>query len=158
MEPLCIVVADAGRARLFTYAPGADATPEAWTEASTLVDPERRLTQHEHRSDAPGRDRTPLRRGFGLDDHRAARTEEMGRRFAGAVLAEARALARRAGAHRLVVVAPPAMLGVLRPLAHPLTRQGLAIAELPRDLSRLPSAALRDQLADAGLVPARARA
>jgi protein required for attachment to host cells len=159
MSNLCIVVADAGRARLFTFDPRTEPgdPPAALIERLDLTDPERRLAQREIRSDAPGRDQTPAHRGFGLDDGREDRTREVDRAFAIDIAEQVAGLIRSVGCRRLVVAAPPHMLGLLRPLTQMLRRRGVAIDDLARDLTRLPAGALHDHLADAGLLPARTR-
>jgi hypothetical protein len=92
-------------------------------------------------------------RGFGFDDHRDAHVVEMDSVFAREVTTEIEKLVRASGSPRLVLCASPRMLGMLRGLGTALRRDGLAVDEFPRDLVKLPTNELRDQLATYGVLP-----
>jgi len=158
MHRTCVVVVDASRARLFTYERVAEPTglSEQMTEQRDLVNPARRLRASELFSDSrPGSSRTGGLQ-YAYDDHRDAHVAELDSEFSRAVIGELSALLEDAPAHRLILCASPHMLGALREAGRTLSRRDLAIDEVPRDLVKLTPSQLRDQLADYGLLPARA--
>jgi protein required for attachment to host cells len=157
---ICVVAADATRARLFTFEDfeGRDEAPtQEFRERMTLVDPARRRRASELFSDTrPGLDRAPSGRGFALDDHRDAARDRMDRGFA-ASIADAMELVTRAyGCTRLILAASPRMLGILRTF-EPLGGRDVERHEIDRDLVRLSGSQLHDHLAQRGLLPARER-
>jgi protein required for attachment to host cells len=160
MIRICIAVADAARARLYTFEQLADPTGAAQElrECVDLVDPERRRRPSELFSDTrPGSDRTPSGRGYGLDDHRDAHVDQFDLRFAAEIVARLTDLVREHGCRRVIVAASPRMLGHLRRAGASLFGGELAIDEIDRDLTKLSSARIHDLLADKGLLPARSR-
>lgn len=134
MQRICIAVVDASRARLWTYQrtnePGG--LEETFVEQRDLVHPGRRLPD--------------------TDSHNDAQDVE----FAHLVMREIAALLREFATTRLVVCAPPRMLGHLRDARRDLPRD-LAVEELARDLVKLSAPQLRDHLAEHDLVPPRLR-
>jgi protein required for attachment to host cells len=161
MNRTCLLVADAGRARLYTFeelAGPAGVPTQELIERLDLVNPERRRRPSELESDSrPGIDRAPNGRGYGVDDHRDGHRDELDRRFAAAILDRLAALAREHGSRSVVLVASPRMLGHLRLRAEPLARSGVTLNEIARDFTRLPTAQIQDHLARYGLLPARER-
>jgi protein required for attachment to host cells len=158
---ICIAVADATRARLYTFeelaAPPGERTQEM-RERVTLVHPARRMRPSQLFSDPrPGSDRAPNGRTFGLDDHREASLRHMDRQFAVDIVEEIRGLARAEGFRRVVLAASPRMLGILRELTGPLVDAGMSLQEIDRDLVRLSIVELHDRLSDQGLLPVRER-
>lgn len=151
----CIAVVDASRARLMTFERSLEPSglDEQLVEQRDFVNPARRLTPSQQLSDAPGSSRTGDAH-FGFDDHRDARTDSIDAEFARSVNREIAALLRTRPSKRLVLCASPRMLGHLRESRNELPRD-LSIAELPRDLTKLAPAELRDHLAAHGLVPDR---
>lgn len=157
MYKACIAVVDASRARLFTYQRSSEAegVAEELTEQRDLVNPARRLRTSQLFSDTrPGSGRTGGLQ-YGLDDHREAHVEELDAEFARAIVAELGTLLQSSRAERLIVCASPGMLGELREAGTTLTRDSLAVDEIPRDLVKLTPSQLRDQLTSYGLLPAR---
>jgi protein required for attachment to host cells len=161
MERICIVLADAARARLYTFeereeSPGQQV--QALEERVDLVNPERRRRPSELFSEPrPGSDRAPSGRGFATDDHREAHMRELDRRFACSIVDETARLAHGHGATRVIVAASPHLLGELRLAAGPLRRAHLHLDELDRDLTSFSPSQMHDYLADCGLMPARPR-
>jgi protein required for attachment to host cells len=155
---ICIAVADAARARLYTFEQLADPTGAAhglreWVD---LVDPDRRRRPSELFSDTrPGSDRTPSGRGYGLDDRRDAHLDQFDQRFAAEIVASLTDLVREHGCRRVILAASPRMLGHLRRAGASLFEGKLAIDEIDRDLTKFSSAQIHDLLADKGLLPAR---
>jgi protein required for attachment to host cells len=105
-----IVVADGGRARLFTAKLRNRTGDARLIEEEDLVEPERGLLDREIFSDRSGQNRP----GAGFAEHRAQHRDEVARRFAKRI---AEALARRVRRDEpdtIVVVAAPRLLGLLR--------------------------------------------
>ena len=157
---VCIAVADASRARLFTLNRSADGegVHEELSEQRDLVNPARRRTPAQLFSDTrPGSNRTGGLQ-YTFDDHRDAHVDALDTEFARAVVAELTALLRTTQAQRLIVCASPRMLGEIRKVGDALRQYAIPIDEVPRDLVRFTPAELRDQLVCYGLLPARPRA
>jgi protein required for attachment to host cells len=159
MPRICIVVADATRARLFTYEHVSDGggTHEAFSERTDLVNLARRETPSELFSDTrTNTNRAAGGRHFGYDDHRDAHIDRLDEEFSREIARAIDRAVRETGATRLIVCAPPRMLGMLRATA--LRRDGLAIDEVAHDYTKLGAAQVRDQLVERELLPARPRA
>lgn len=165
MKRLCIALADASRARIFTFEElaGREGGPEQPSrqqieEQISLVHPARRRRPSEIFSDTrPGSDRAPTGRGFAVSDHRDHAMREMDRRFAADIARHLREVVDTCGCRDVILAASPRMLGLLRELTAPLVEAGVAVHDLDRDLVRLTPAQLQDFLAERGLVPERER-
>ena len=158
MTHICIAVVDATRARLFTIDREADAdgVHESFEERRDLVDPARRQPPHERFSDPhPGSSRVGDRR-FAFDDHREGALDELDATFARDIASQLDQLSRETHASRLIVCAAPHMLGKLR-AAHNELSPRVEIDEIPRDLAKLSTSELRDQLESYGALPPRPR-
>jgi protein required for attachment to host cells len=161
----CVVAADAGRARILALESAASPdgeTPTSLIEITSLTNPQRRSRDSDVQSDA-----RPGPRGDGssdprhaVDDRRQSRRQDADRKFSELVAAQAEAVWHHYPGCHVVVVAPPGMLGHLRPaIARHRTGAGTSgVSELDKDLTRLAPSALHDTLAEAGLLPARGRA
>jgi protein required for attachment to host cells len=161
MKRLCIALADASRARIFTFEELAGRTggrTQEIQERISLVHPGRRRRPSELFSDTrPGSDRTPTGRGFGLSDHRDQAVREMDRQFAADIARHLREVVDSCGCRDVVLAASPRMLGLLREHTAPLVEAGIAVHDLDRDLVRFTPAQLQDFLAERGLLPERER-
>lgn len=159
MHRIAIVVADASRARIFTYEAGALEQPNGTPplrEWIDLVDPERRLRPSQVFSDSrPGSSSAPHGPSFAVDDHRDAHTDETDRRFAGAIVNHLGDVLAEHPSREVVIVASPNMLGLLRKDTADLPRLGMEVHELALDLTRETPSRLHDHLAERGLLPAR---
>ena len=161
MNRTVIAVADATRARLFTFeqqtAPAGEAT-QMFHEEIDLVHPARRMRPSELFSDSrPGSDRASSGRGFGLNDHRDASVRHMDREFAADIADEVARLVRAYGCRDVILAASPSMLGLLRQVARPMVDADVVVHEIDRDLVRLSKAQLHDLLSTRGLLPERER-
>lgn len=154
MYQACITVVDATRARIFLYQREArpEGLREELLELADLLNPARRLSGSELFADAPPTSRVGSR-AFGVDDHREAYVRRLDAGFAKKIVDETAAIVKRTGARRLVICAKPNMLGELRSASEPLRREHVDIVELGRDLVKLTSAQLREQLAAHGALP-----
>lgn len=161
MKRTCIALADATRARIFTFEE-LDAQPGVRTqeleERFTLVHPARRRRPSELFTESrPSSDRAPSGRGFAHSDHRDDAIREMDRQFAGEIAARVDEVARSHGCSDVILAASPRMLGLLRTVRRPLGEAGMSVRELDRDLVRLTPAEVQDFLARLGYLPERER-
>lgn len=155
MYRVCIALVDATRARLFTFervTDGAD-TREALVERTDLVNPQRRRRPSEVFSDTrPGLSRTGHLQ-YAFDDHRDQHIAQLDERFARMAMAALRELIDEHPTQRVVICAPPRMLGRLRAATPGLVPGDIALDELARDLVKLPAGDMRAELASRGLLP-----
>lgn len=160
----CVIVANAARARILTLeSPAGEHEPTRahLVEVADLSNPEQRARDSELFSDT----RPGLRREgghgprHGVSDRRNSHRDETSRRFAEKIIEEAAQIWRAYHTCRVLVVASPAMLGFMRPVIADQTKgqNPYDIRELGRDLTRMAPAALHDALAEAVLLPPRAR-
>ena len=153
MQALAIVVADAARARLFTFKREDDQAPApVLRERADLVSPERRMHEKDLYSDA--RASQASRAGVAYEDNRTAHTSETERRFAQQVMAQAAAMVKDTACARVALVASPRFLGHLR--EHASALRGVPVDEVARDLTGEPTPKLREHLASLGVLPPRA--
>lgn len=155
-SPACVVVADQSEARILLMR---GATMRL---AARLENPSAHLHDRDLKSDRPGRvfDRATgagLRRG--AVGHHATGGERKPRRqleiaFARSIAAATAASRRDSGFDRLVLVAGPRFLGLLR-RAMPATLRARVIAEIRKDWVHLPTATLRLRVASAARRTAR---
>jgi protein required for attachment to host cells len=157
MKRMCILVADATRARVFTYEQHQepDGPKEAFRELDDLVDLARRKRPTELFSDSSGGNHTGAR-GYSFDDHRQAHLDQLDTNFAAELVAAVSRITTEGSYHSLLVVASSRMLGQLRPAFETL-RRTVTITEIERDLTKLAEAELRDHLATLDLLPPRPR-
>ncbi|HBB31917.1 MAG TPA: host attachment protein [Cyanobacteria bacterium UBA8803] len=102
-----------------------------------------------------GRNQGSAGQAHGYDDHRENHIGELGRRFAQTIAAEIVNLTQTHRSQRLVLVAEPQILGLLRETLGPLVPKNLQIQELAKDLCKLKPLELHEHLALKNLLPAR---
>ncbi len=156
MSKYCVLVADRISARLFTLEstrqPELESGPNL-IEQRSLSNPDTTAKAQTLWSDSKmGRNRTRGGGGHGYDDHRGRHAQEFEKRFAKDVASEAVRLARQAHAKQMVVVAQDRTLGKLRSSIQPMLN-GMALKELPKDLSKLSPRQLHNALAREQLLP-----
>ena len=160
---VCVLVADAARARLLVLdaeAAGGGAPTTRLVEIQKLSNPLLRALDAEAVSDSGtgrrGGARTPL---HSTPDHRDHRRRGAERHFAAIAAEEAAGVWRRYPSCEVVVVAPPVMLGLLRPAIERQLRakDRVTIHEVAGDHTKLSAAMLHDLLAGSGLIPERGR-
>lgn len=157
MQALAIVIADAARARLFTWKRESDDDPApTLRERADLVSVERRMPRSELWTDARPRG-NPGAGGHGdpVDDHRDDHVAELDRRFAAEVLTKVATLADETACKRVALVAAPRFLGYLREHTGALARKGVTIEEVARDLTRETPPELRAHLGQLGVLPGK---
>jgi protein required for attachment to host cells len=163
VRSVCVVVADAARARVLVLdveRPVAGPTTSELVELVSLTNPMLRTLDSAALSDSGsgrrGRARTPL---HSTPDHRDHRRRDIERHFAAIVAEEAAAVWRRYPSCELVVVAPPVMLGLLRPAIDRQLRaeDQITTKEVLGDHTKLSTPKLHDLLAESRLLPERGR-
>ena len=142
MKRACVAIVDAAHARFFRYSD--DKGRPALEELADRVSPGRQahgMFADDHRGNSSTGPRSAT------DDHRTDHIDELDSRFAREVVAELSQIVRDNKFAHLIVVASPKMLGKLRIELVSLRRNGIAIDEIPQDLTRLTSPQVHDHLA-----------
>lgn len=158
MSDVCVVVADAAKARLFTLeaaiAPKMESGPNL-VERSSMTNAMETTPGRDKYSDVKsGRTTSGAGAAHGLDDHRDKHDAEYTRRFAQKIASEAFKLAGENKSRQLIVAADKRMLGVLRQeMGAP--SKGLEIRELAKDLTNFSLQDIQSHLANENLVPAQ---
>jgi protein required for attachment to host cells len=156
MSHFCVVVADGARARFFSLVPARHPSVESGpklVEQDALVNEDFRLGRAA--DGVPVKDRS--RRASSSSHARAEDTAEMRRRqdierkFAGKIVAEAGKRAQAMKAKVVVFAADKKMLGLLRKEETAL--HGLEVREIGMDLTRFEPGPLHKKLADNKLIP-----
>ena len=160
-----VLAADGARARMLVLRTGDRYEPsiEPMVEISASTRPESRTRDSRLFADTrpgtqQGGEGTQGSR-HGVSDHREGHRRATEQRFAKEIVQQAEQVWREHDVSQVVVVASPAMLGVLRP-ALERTKAGpqrWSIHELARDLTKLAPPAIQDALAADGLLPQRGR-
>jgi protein required for attachment to host cells len=159
----CIVIADKARARLFSVEDERDTPFEAarrrFRELRDLVNPEGRLTDQELFSDrrAGRRSRSAVvGAGYGIDDGKDGERNESTRRFARELVNATADLVRSRKPKKLLLVASPRFLGLVRSQMKQAIPKEVEITVLAEDLSRQAPAQIEKVLMRRGVLGARA--
>jgi protein required for attachment to host cells len=154
----CIVIADRARARLFSVEEERDTPFEEGRrrlkEHRDLVSPEGKLTDHDlFRDTRPGRRGRPAvaSGGYTVDDGKSRQRAESARRFAKDLVEATADLLRARKPKRLLLIASPKFLGVLRRQLEPTIPKGVELAALAEDLSWHAPARIEQVLARRGV-------
>jgi protein required for attachment to host cells len=159
MAKLGIITADGARARFITAETVADPDFEGnprLTEHGNLVQPLRDVRQRDEFSDRPSRKPAgagPRGAGPVTDDHRDRHDAEDERRFAREVAEAMPGFVRDEGLTRVLLVATPRLLGVLRAQLDASFLRGIELQELALDLSGKSLPELRQVLTNRGFLP-----
>ena len=134
MKRSCIVVADATRARIYSYhhADEPGGSDENLVEQRDLIDPARH---------------------HALDDRSQGHLEQLDVNFAGDIADAVELITREQGYCKLIIVASSSMFGNLRDRLGPFQRSGLEIVELERNFAKLTTFELRERLGELGTLP-----
>jgi protein required for attachment to host cells len=165
MPRIIIVVADAVRARFYTFEPeeNLDGTYGGHVvEQSVLVNPERRLKSELFTESRPplGHSSPTFAAGgqrFAVDDHRDAHIRAIDQRFANDIVKMLDTQLDQHPAPRAIVAAGPHMLGLVRQALREVRHHDVAIDDLALDLTRETPSRLHDHLARMAFVPPRIR-
>lgn len=158
MSNNAVVVADAARARFFIehfVNTPPNRAGYRLDERATLVHPEGRLSDDEQLTESrPGSFRgSGGAPGHALSDHRDARRDEQDKQFAGEIVQRALNFCREQDTDRVILVADPRMLGLLRQYTDQLGKQGFSLRELAKDLSRMRPDEIHDLLTKSEVLP-----
>lgn len=159
MSQFLVAVIDGSRARFFTLeqalVPEYESGPNL-IEHQYLLNPANELPGKELWADVKtGRNQGSASQAHGYDDRRQSHVEEFGRRFAHTVATEILGLIQTYQAQRVVLVAEPQILGVVREVLAPLLPKTLQLQELAKDLCKLKPLELHKHLATKNLLPVR---
>ncbi len=155
-----LLIADAARARFFAIVepmdPGYYSGPRL-REQEDLVNPESLLTGTDLFANVKsGRGHAAAGASLhGLDDHRARHEMELERRFAKRVATLAAERARRLEMTRLILVAPPRALGLLRGALGSALPPSVSVYELSSELTWHSLGAIDEVLVHNGLLEPR---
>jgi protein required for attachment to host cells len=160
MARTCITVVDGAHARFFTLEIPEDPIIDGGArliEHQDLVNPEADIPEHQLFSDRRGRAHaSPAGAAHALDDGRERHLEELERRYVRRLVDETERFVQRERATRLLLVAEPRLLGVLREQLRYDRLRGVEVVELGENLSQRPVAQIQSILALRGVVPAAA--
>lgn len=158
MNTYLVAVVDGAIARFLTLEPVA--MPE-YESGPTLVERDRleNASKEQHGEDLwattkPGRNRGTSGQAHGYSDHREQHMTEFNRRFAQAITQTVNRLLQAHESTRLVVVAAPQTLGLLRDVLIPTLPKAIAVQEIAKDLCALKPREIHDYLAKRELLPA----
>lgn len=160
MASTCIILVDGAHARFFTLEIPEDPSVDGGArlvEHQDLVNPEADVPERALFSDRRGSAHaSPTGGAHALDDGRERHREELERRYVRRLVDEAERFVQREEARRLLLVAEPRLLGVLREqLRYERLRQ-VEVIEVGENLCQRPSDQVQSILALRGLVPAAA--
>lgn len=158
MARTCIIAIDGAHARFFTLEipeePRADGGARL-VEGQDLVNPEADIPQRLQFSDRRGRAHaSPTSPAHALDDGRERHRRELDRRWTRRFVQETEHFLQRETATRLLLVAEPRMLGVLRDELRYERLTGIEVIELEQNITQFPVAQIQSILALRGVVPA----
>ena len=158
MVERCIIVADGARARFIVVEEAGDPQFESGprlVEHRALVNPEAEIRSEDLFSDVrSGRGHAaPDRPAYGLDDHRLQHRAANKRRFAKLVAEALVEIAGQRQLERIILVAEPRMLGMLRAELDVHRLRHLERAELAEDLSWHSVEHIQEVLVRHGLLP-----
>jgi len=156
MKRACIAIVDGNTARLYAYQQDDNDQPQL-QEQKDLVNVQRRAKDEDlYSTTKPGSRYQEGGRGS-TDDHRDANRAHHDEEFASQVIDEVADLVRTNGFGHVVLVSSPKMLGSLRHYEDRLTKQGITIDEVQRDLTRMTSPQIHDHLAAMNIIEPRGR-
>jgi len=133
----CVLIADAARARFFAVQESGD-EEAVITERRDLVNPNGKLTDHEMLRDRRGGRRSGAAgrgAGYASDEANSRHRAEMVRRFVRELADAASEFVGTRKADRLVVIASPRFLGLLRPQIRKAIPSRTEVVEFAEDLS-----------------------
>jgi hypothetical protein len=160
MSDYFILLISENHARFFTLEPVEFPELESGPrliERGDMVNIERGIAKSELFTDSKtGRGRAPRGgRAHGYDDHRSRHEDEFNRAFVREILEKTSQLAKTNKARIVIVAASARMLGFVRPELGILTKQGLEMEKLSKDMIKFTPKEIHDYLAKKQLLPTR---
>lgn len=161
MSQFLVAAMNGTTARFFTLESAVSTDPESdlkLVECESLTNSETGLSGEElWTTTKPGRNRGVNGQAHGYDDHRQNHRAEFERRFAQSITTQLLNLAQTHHAQKLILIAEPQTLGVMRDVCTPVLSKQLKVQELARDLCHFKPQELHEYLAEKGQLPARRR-
>ncbi|MFQ4142879.1 host attachment protein [Chlorogloeopsis sp. ULAP02] len=159
MNQVLVAVINGTRARFLTLEqpelPEYESGPNL-VEHKSLFNPVKELQGKElWASVKTGRNQGQGSQAHAYDDGRQEHLNEFERRFAGAIANEIANINKSKRIQRLLLIAEPHILGVLREVVAPLLPKNLQIQDLAKDLCKLKSKDIYEYLANKNLLPTR---
>ena len=156
MKRACIAIVDGAMARLYSYEL-LDGEAPRLEEQKTLENAQARQKDEEAFSNTkPGSRFQEGGRGS-TDDHRNAQRAQHSTLFAREIVDECARISKDLAIGHVILIASPKMLGALRQYEDQLTKVGIVIDEIQRDLTNLSGAQLHDHLASMNVIEPRER-
>jgi protein required for attachment to host cells len=161
MRHILVAVMNGTKARFLTLEggqiPGVDGYISL-VEQTGLTSPEHELQGQELWSTSKtGRNRGTSGQAHSYDDHREKHVVEYERRFAGIIAQQIAGLLQTYEPEKLILVAEPQFLGLMREAVAAALPKALEITELAKDLCQLKPLELHEYLANKALLPAPQR-
>ncbi|MCX7593847.1 MAG: host attachment protein [Fischerella sp.] len=162
MNQVLVTVIDGTRARFLTLEqpelPEYESGPNL-VEHKSLFNPVKELQGKELWANVkPGRNQGLSGQAHAYDDRRQQHVTEFERRFAQVIGHEILSFTQTKRIQRLLLVAEPHILGVVREVVTPLLPKNLQIQDLAKDLSKFKLKEIYEYLASKGLLPIRKQA
>ncbi|HEY9727972.1 MAG TPA: host attachment protein [Chroococcales cyanobacterium] len=158
MSQFLVAVIDGTRARFFTLE---QAEIPEFESGPNLIEHEGLFNELSGKelwsSVRTGRNQGSASQAHAYDDGRNNQVVEFGRRFAQMIATELLNLIQVCRTQRVILIAEPRILGILREALAPLLPKNLQIQELTKDLCKLKPLELHEHLATKNFLPARKR-
>lgn len=161
MSCFLVAVVDHSRARLFTFEDSdfPEQSPPALIEQKDFTnEASRQMGQDLWSNSQSGHNRSAVSHTYGYDDHRQNHLREFERRFASEVTGQLQQMQTTCEPTKLVLVAEPQILGILRETIQSCPLRSLRCEELAKDISKLSVSQIHQYLADKALLPPPYRA
>lgn len=156
MSQYLVTAINGATARFFTLEPAESESELKLVEHEGMVSPEKGLQGEElWASTKSGRNRGKGGQAHSYDDHRQNHRLEFERRFAQAIATKLLSLVQQHEIQKLVLIAEPQILGLMRDAFIPVLPKQLKVSELVRDLCHLKPHELHEYLAEKRQLPAR---
>ena len=162
MNQAIVAVLDGTKARFFILEtaefPEYESGPNLIEHEGLLNSEKERQGQDLWANTKTGCNRGSAGQAHGYDDHRQNHMIEFERRFAQKIATNIAHLARVHQAQRVLLIAEPQILGLMRETLIPVLPKTLELSELAKDLCQLKPSELQGYLANKKLLPACKRA
>jgi protein required for attachment to host cells len=156
MSQYLVTAIDGETARFFTLESADPESERMLVEHEGLVSPERGLQGDELWANTKsGRNRGMGGQAHSYDDHRQNHRLEFERRFAQAIATKLLSLVQKHEVQKLILIAEPQILGLMRDIFLPQLPKQLKVSELVRNLCHLKPHELHEYLAEKRQLPAR---
>ncbi|MBW2309664.1 MAG: host attachment protein [Deltaproteobacteria bacterium] len=158
MSDYCVVVTGGAKARFYTLEPvdfpELESGPNL-VHCGDLFNPQKESSGKDLYAD-PKTGRGRAARGgpaHGYDDHRSQHKDELDRRFSRKILTEISSLVKANNARCVVLVAPAPMLGILRQELHALSKRGIEVMKVAKDMTKFSARRIHASLAKENILP-----